>query len=127
MAQAECRFAGEASQVRAARQFVAGVLGGHWPDADDAVLLTSELASNAVLHSMSGKRGGKFTVRVAVKSRDYFWLEVEDEGGPWIVNAADSEQGRGLDIVDTLTNDWGREGGPQTGWIVWARIDWPRT
>lgn len=41
------------------------------PSADEAVLLTSELASNAVLHSASGWPGGKFTVRAALQLHDY--------------------------------------------------------
>jgi anti-sigma regulatory factor (Ser/Thr protein kinase) len=71
MIHAECAFAGEAAQVGVARRFVAGVLAGVWPDVDAAVLLTSELAANAVLHSASGKPGGKFTVRVVVEPGDF--------------------------------------------------------
>ena len=123
--QAECRLAGEAAQVRAARQFVAELLGNDWPDVDEAVLLTSELAANAVLHSASGRPGGKFTVRATVQPRDYLWVEVEDEGGPWTQAVGDGEPGHGLDIVSTIADDWGKDGSPMTGWIVWARVDWP--
>jgi serine/threonine-protein kinase RsbW len=123
--QAECRLAGEAAQVRAARQFVAGLLSDDWPDVDEAVLLTSELAANAVLHSASGRPGGKFTVRATVQPRDYLWVEVEDEGGPWTQAVGDGEPGHGLDIVSTIADDWGKDGSPVTGWIVWARVDWP--
>jgi hypothetical protein len=42
MKQAECRLAGEAAQVRAARRFIAELLGDDWPDVDAAVLLTSD-------------------------------------------------------------------------------------
>lgn len=125
--QAECRFPGEAAQVRAVRRFVASLLGEHWPDSDSAVLLTSELAANAVQHSRSGKPGGKFTVRAVVKADDYFWVEVADEGGPWTAQPANGERGRGLEIVNALASDWGRDGSPMTGWIIWARIDGPKT
>jgi anti-sigma regulatory factor (Ser/Thr protein kinase) len=120
----ECRLAGEAGQVRAARRFIAELLGDDWPDVDDAMLLTSELAANAVLHSASGRPGGKFTVRARVQPRDFLWVEVEDEGGSWTETAGDSERGRGLDIVNAIADEWGKDGGPVTGWIVWARVDW---
>jgi serine/threonine-protein kinase RsbW len=125
MKQAECRLAGERAQVRAARRFVADLLGGTWPDLDEVVLLASELAANAVLHSASGRPGGKFTVRAGVAPGDYLWLEVEDEGGQWTAAGGDGERGHGLDIVAAVADDWGRDGGPVTGWVVWARIDWP--
>ena len=124
MKQGECRLAGEAAQVRAARRFVAELLGDDWPDVDAAVLLTSELAANAVLHSASGRPGGKFTVRATLQPRDYLWVEVEDEGGPWTQASGDGEPGHGLDIVSTIADDWGKDGSSMTGWIVWARVDW---
>jgi anti-sigma regulatory factor (Ser/Thr protein kinase) len=114
-------FAGEAAQVRAARQFVTGLLGEAWPDADDVALLVSELASNAVLHGASGRAGGKFTVRAVLRPGEYLRVEVEDEGGPWRQHAGDGERGHGLDIVAALADEWGREG-DQGGWVVWARI-----
>ena len=123
--QAECKLAGDRAQVQAARQFVADLLGGLWPDVDEAVLLTSELAANAVVHSTSGRPGGKFTVRATVRQRDHLRVEVEDEGGPWTETASDGEHGHGLMIVSTIASDWGRHGDPATGWTVWARIDWP--
>ncbi|MFF0307170.1 ATP-binding protein [Streptosporangium sp. NPDC004379] len=44
------RFPASRDQVRHARDFVAGLLGDGHPLRDDAVLLTSELATNAVEH-----------------------------------------------------------------------------
>src|SRR6202790_1025840 len=120
MKQAECRLAGAAAQVGAARGFVAELLGDDWPDVHAAVLLTSELAANAVLHSASGRPGGKFTVRATVQPGDYLWVEVEDEGGPWTQTPGDREARHGLDIVSAIADDWGKDGGPMTGWIVWA-------
>ena len=52
------------------------------PVADDACLIVSEFASNAVLHSLS--RVGTFTVRCELFST-YIWVEVEDEGGFGVV------------------------------------------
>jgi hypothetical protein len=117
-------FVAVASQVGAARRFLAGALGG-CPLADDALLCLSELASNSVLHSNSKKPGGTFTVRAEVHDGDYLWLEVEDSGGPW--EERDHRDGRahGLDIVRALAADSGRDGDPSTGWVLWARLDWP--
>ena len=55
-------FPGSGDQVARARLFVGQVLGG-CPAADDAVLLTSELVTNAVTHTASGT-GGKVVVTV---------------------------------------------------------------
>ena len=55
-------FPGHPDQVRQARRFVARALDG-CPAADDAVLGVSELASNAIQHTRSGK-GGRFQVLV---------------------------------------------------------------
>jgi anti-sigma regulatory factor (Ser/Thr protein kinase) len=121
---AECRLAGDTAQVREARRFVARLVGGDWPDVDGAMLLTSELASNAILHSASRQPGGTFTVRAGVQPREYLWVEVEDEGGPWWQHPGDGERGHGLDIVAALADEWGRDGGPGTGWVVWARVNW---
>ncbi|MEU8202563.1 hypothetical protein [Streptosporangium sp. NPDC049046] len=45
------RFTATTDQVRPARNFVAEILGDDHPLRDDAVLLTSELATNAIEHS----------------------------------------------------------------------------
>jgi len=47
------RFPATPDQVRNARTFVADILGDNHPLLDDAILLTSELATNAVEHSAS--------------------------------------------------------------------------
>lgn len=94
------------------------------PMADDALVCVSELATNAVLHSASGLAGGKFTVRGKVSPGDYFWIEVEDQGGPWTSAARDPDRGHGLDILRSLADDWGIEG-DKNGRTVWARFDWP--
>ena len=122
---AECGFPGEAAQVGEVRRFVAEFVNGGWPDADEPVLLASELATNAVVHSASGRPGGKFTVRVVLRVREYVWIEVQDQGGAWAERADDGEHGRGLGIVAALAEEWGRDGTALAGWIVWARLTWP--
>jgi transcriptional regulator with XRE-family HTH domain len=75
-------FAARPVQVGRAREFLRRVLAG-FPVADDLVLICSELAANAVVHSDSARPGGQFTVRAEVREGDYAWVEVEDQGGRW--------------------------------------------
>jgi serine/threonine-protein kinase RsbW len=86
--------------------------------ADDVVLITSELATNAILHSHSN--GRSFTVR-AEAAPGYVWLEVEDLGGPWLPAQQDGRP-HGLEVVAALAGDWGVRTTPG-GRIVWARVD----
>ena len=57
-------LAGRAERARAARAFVAEVLGPGHPCGDVAVLLVSELFGNSVRHSGSGAPGETVTVAV---------------------------------------------------------------
>jgi serine/threonine-protein kinase RsbW len=115
-------FAGDAGQVRAARRFLAGALDG-CPAAGDALLCVSELATNAVLHSRSGRPGGRFTVRVTVREGSVR-VAFADEGGPWgHERDGDGQSGRGLLIVGELASRWGRDE-DGAGRTVWFEIDW---
>jgi serine/threonine-protein kinase RsbW len=110
-------FPGEPAQVGRVRAEVRAYLAG-CPRSDDAVLIASELATNAILHSGSG--GQSFTVRAEV-FRSYCWVEVEDLGGPWLCRQRD-DRPHGLDIVTALVGDsWGVEtsGGCR---VTWARV-----
>ena len=70
-------FPGSDNQVARARLFVGQVLGG-CPAADDAVLLTSELVTNAITHTASGT-GGKVVVTV-YRAGTRVRVEVRDDG-----------------------------------------------
>ena len=113
-------FPGRPDQVQRARKDVARHLAGH-PAADDAVLITSELASNAILHS--GSNGQSFIVRAEIYP-GYIWLEVEDLGGPWILRPRDPGRPHGLDVVEALAgpDNWGVDG-DQAGRVVWCRLE----
>ncbi|MEU9671208.1 ATP-binding protein [Streptomyces bobili] len=92
--QALLTLAAERGQVRRAREFTAAVL-GRWQvpadNRDSAVLIASELATNAVLHG-----GVEMTVRLALD-------ESILRNGPG--NPADPvEHGRGLGIVEYLAH-----------------------
>jgi serine/threonine-protein kinase RsbW len=114
-------FCGRTDQVSRARREVARHLAGQ-PAADDAALIVSELAANAVLHSASG--GQFFTVRAELGDT-WCRLEVEDLGGPWNPSSPDPSRPHGLDLVRALTGpgNWGIDGDAR-GHLVWARLTW---
>jgi anti-sigma regulatory factor (Ser/Thr protein kinase) len=89
--------------------------------ANDAVLIASELAANAILHSRS--RAGHFTIRTELYP-DHVRIEAEDSGGPWRRRQPDGRP-HGLDMVEALTgpDSWGTETTTSGGRIVWARLD----
>jgi anti-sigma regulatory factor (Ser/Thr protein kinase) len=90
---------------------------------DDANLLVSELVTNALEHSASG-RGGSFTVAVHHRSAD-MRIEVADQGGRWLPgDTSDGLHGRGLVIVGSVARVWGITG-DDSGRTVWFELDCP--
>jgi anti-sigma regulatory factor (Ser/Thr protein kinase) len=116
-------YPGKVQQIRLVRAALAPLLEG-CPVADDALLVCSELAANAALHSRSAEPGGRFTVRLRIFPGEYVRVEVEDQGGVWDRHH-DEERPHGLDLVDMLVGEgrWGVTGG-EDGRTVWARFDW---
>jgi anti-sigma regulatory factor (Ser/Thr protein kinase) len=122
----ERSYPGTREQVREVRADLAAAV-KDCPFADDFVLLASELSANAVIHSRSGQPGGAFTVRAEIRPGHYAWLEVEDQGGPWIEREPGEERGRGLALVVYLVGEdnWVVQDGSAPGTrVVWARLDW---
>jgi anti-sigma regulatory factor (Ser/Thr protein kinase) len=113
-------FHGRADQVARVRREIAAHLAGCLA-ADDAILIASEIVSNAIVHSASN--GESFTVRCEA-FRNYVWIECEDLGGPWRGPRPD-DRPHGLDIVEALTgpDNWGTENTGSGSRIVWARLD----
>jgi anti-sigma regulatory factor (Ser/Thr protein kinase) len=118
-------FPGITAIVPAVRRWVRGILADS-PRADDMELIASELAANAIRHTPSGGPDGAFTVTVRT-GPGWARLEVADTGtGVWSVPAgadADSEYGRGLEIVAALAGKLGhdiRSGGQ----VMWAEVCW---
>jgi hypothetical protein len=113
-------YPGRPEQVHHVRRAVATYLAGRLA-ADDAVLIASELAANAVVHSAS--RGELFTVRAELHP-GYVWVEAEDLGGAWRDKQPDGRP-HGLDLVQALTgpDGWGVETTTDGGRVVWARLD----
>lgn len=113
---------GRPEHVREARAFVSKALGELHPGLDNAVLLTSELVTNAVMHSRSRCDGGTVTVLI-VESVGGVRIEIADEGSelssPVVRGDVYASDGHGLYLVQTLANQWGylRESSGTT--VVW--------
>jgi anti-sigma regulatory factor (Ser/Thr protein kinase) len=105
-------FPGRPARVARARRFVAAVLNG-CPMTDTAVLLTSELVTNALAHTPSGD-GGSFEV-IVWRDADSVLVAVLDDGSdrsPATVGIdLENESGRGLGLVAALADRWGHQGG----------------
>ncbi|MFA1545728.1 ATP-binding protein [Actinomadura chokoriensis] len=109
-----------------ARQFLRDLLPPGHLALDDLVTVGSETVSNALAHTASGE-GGRVTVSL-LGGGDVYRLEVADDGAgggrPHVKAETGAESGRGLRIVEALTESWGfRTDGDRT--IVWARFRSP--
>ncbi|NYF43008.1 ATP-binding protein [Streptosporangium sandarakinum] len=145
-------FPANRDQIRHARDFVAGLLGDGHPLRDDVVLLTSELATNAVEHACgpggrsngeAGKPGGpdgavdkatrpndgprEFLVTVAFVGRGVL-VTVQDPGSSRIPcprdPGPDAVGGRGLALVNALAARWGFHRDP-LGTVIWFELHSP--
>jgi serine/threonine-protein kinase RsbW len=116
-------FPGAADQIKHVRSAVRALLGG-CPTEEDAVHLFSELSANAVVHSRSGRHGGKFTVRLQHSAGNCTWGEVEDSGSEeWDGNlAVSAREQSGLFIVMALASAWGVADRPGRHRAVWFCI-----
>jgi anti-sigma regulatory factor (Ser/Thr protein kinase) len=119
----------ERSSVRAARHALAAELAANGigtPMRDDAVLVLSELVSNAIKHA-APLPSGHISVCWYIR-QDRLHLEITDGGGQTrpqaAVAAVSSLGGRGLDIVRTICSAWGvtEHGNAVT---VWADLPRP--
>ncbi|GAA2628484.1 ATP-binding protein [Streptomyces vastus] len=90
---------------------------------DNAVLVTSELVTNALTHTESD-----LIVCRLRTSGDRLHVEVEDQNRSRTLPACrqpkpDDQGGRGLLLVDMLSSDWGVRDAPHgSGRIVWAEL-----
>lgn len=90
--------------------------------ADDIRLCVSELATNALTHGTLPGRG--FLVRMAAAD-GWLRVEVHDSSGrgPCLRHPARTDaSGRGLLIVDALSDGWGVEEREPLGKVVWSRF-----
>ena len=110
--------------MRHVRRFVAELLAGE-PGCDDVALCATELATNAIRHTATG-RGGFFATELSWAGTT-IRLAVADGGAPAgpVLRQLDpdvlAEAGRGLDVVASLSEAYGAEG-DHRGRVVWARF-----
>lgn len=113
------RLPPEPRSAGAARRFIANALDDGDEVAELAVLLVSELASNAIVHAAT-----PFEITSHVRD-ERLRVEVSDgDATPPIVQryAPDSVSGRGMHIVATTADRWGYEPRPG-GKVVWFELD----
>jgi len=115
-------FPGRADQIARAREFTKRVLGA-CPVTDEAVLLVSELATNALEHTSTGD-GGQFQVTIC-RTGTSLLIGVGDSGSAKIPEPGPlepgSETGRGLGLVELIADRWGYCGG-EHGRTVWFEL-----
>jgi anti-sigma regulatory factor (Ser/Thr protein kinase) len=110
--------------------------------ADDVELIVTELVTNAIRHTASGRSGGTFNLTVRRRGR-WSRVEVRDQGGWRLPGRRDSpadrvapengltepdgglpETGRGLMIVRAVADRYGRRSTAGGGQLVWAEVSW---
>ena len=95
---------------------------------DDAVLVITELAANAVAHGVPQAPSGDPEVWLGLLlDPAHLVLSVSDPGDNPLEylpgdDSALLEHGRGLCIVDSLAEEWGWTPNPPAGKTVWARL-----
>ncbi|MEU9216673.1 ATP-binding protein [Streptomyces sp. NPDC048376] len=95
---------------------------------DDAVLVITELISNAVTHAVPSAVAGVPEIRLGLAlDSGGLTLTVSDPGdGMPAFDPSDGsalrEHGRGLCIVDALAEEWGWTPRPPAGKTVWATL-----
>lgn len=104
--------------------------------AEDTLLMTSEITTNALLHTPEPGGSGAFVVsacfytrclRVSVRCTTGSAAGGSPPGAPPLrVHSAHAlaEHGRGLALVDALAATWGSEPG-RPGRAVYFTVDWP--
>jgi anti-sigma regulatory factor (Ser/Thr protein kinase) len=119
---------GMPEHVSRTRAFVAGLADRtalEQDTVDTAALLTSELVTNAMLHTSSGGSQGTVTV-VVIDGQGGLMVEVIDDGspdrGPEVQGDRYASQGHGLFLVEQLASRWGylRD---LAGTTVWFELD----
>ncbi|MGH8905881.1 MAG: ATP-binding protein [Egibacteraceae bacterium] len=115
------RYCGGPADIGTARHLIAGQLDGivAWETCQLAVLLTSEIVTNAVVHA-----GSVFVLRLTVRP-DTIRIDVRDRSThlPHLRHpAASEEHGRGLHLVHAFASRWGCEPAA-SGKSVWFELD----
>jgi anti-sigma regulatory factor (Ser/Thr protein kinase) len=119
-------FPGDQPQLAVMRRWLNSVL-PDCPERGDVVSVATELGTNAVLHTETG-RGGWFAVEITWYGA-VMRVAVADCGGPGepqVIEHVQGEHGRGLALVRGLAIRLGFQG-DQHGRVVWADVPWGRS
>jgi len=115
-------FGSDLGAPNAARRLIKGLLDDpEDPIGDDVELATSELVTNVVVHTDHGGELRAWDPQPDVPMT----IEVEDSDDhvPHPPTTPPAVGGRGLRIVDEVTDAWGVESLDGGGKIVWAEFD----
>jgi anti-sigma regulatory factor (Ser/Thr protein kinase) len=118
-------FPGRPDQIAHARDFTRRVL-GPCPVLDEAVLLVSELATNAIEHTATAPEGS-FHVTI-YRDASSLLIAVTDDGSdnvPMPAHQANTlvETGRGLELVSLIADRWDHCGDEHNR-TVWFEMSW---
>lgn len=116
-------FPGEERQLSLLRHWLSSLL-PECPARDDVMCVATELATNAIRHTASG-RGGWFAVEITWH-RPNVRVAVADCGaptGPQLIDDPAADHGRGLVLVRGLSERTGVVG-DHRGRLMWADIPW---
>lgn len=120
----ESSFPPEPSSVAQAREFVLRQLidRGRVDIAEEVRLVTSELATNAVIHAKT-----KFTVRIREDANTVTVMVTDGSDVPprRAASRRADAGGLGLNVVERLASDCGFEPGANGGKSVWATFERP--
>ncbi|WP_214109309.1 ATP-binding protein [Acrocarpospora catenulata] len=125
----QAELPGVTASVPIMRRFVHGVLlSAGCTHIDDALLLLTEVFTNAIKHTDSGRiEGGSVRVKVARPTDAAVRVSVVDAGSPHTkpelrTSDGESPSGRGLQLVDRLASSWGyyEDWGSQ---VVWFQVE----
>jgi anti-sigma regulatory factor (Ser/Thr protein kinase) len=111
----------DATAPRRARRAVAEAIEGWCSKAQlgDVVIVVSELVSNAVQHT-------RCAPVLRISGQSHHWIEIEVHDSDLCRprgDAGEGQLGRGLGVVQQLTDRWGIQRTPH-GKCVWAELRW---
>jgi signal transduction histidine kinase len=120
----ELQLAGGTAAPRAARRALAGALGGRLAGRveGDALIIISELVSNAIRHGGARTPGERVGVHAALRGA-VLRLEVTDPGPGFDPggHGPRADGGYGLHLLDRMASGWGVSGSEPV--TVWAELE----
>ncbi len=121
---AACSLGTTAQSARVARRFTRQTLGdwGLASLADDAEAIVGEFAANAVSHAACGLQAGQVGLRLLRRTGEVMCAVLDPSDSAPVLRqpSRTDEAGRGLQMVDALSDVWGWSPVAGRGKAVWA-------